>query len=143
MSDENRVPFFGLEVERDALVKLFFHAPMAGEADLSGGVVRSGGRWWGGGRLKVYASDDPGDPRDERRAGWADFDTEEEATDYALKAFHDFRRNAKEVEKERGLEPLEAYLTYPRTTPHGFLQWAQKAQLPFIHQVGRPGDREP
>ena len=42
MSDENRVPFFGLEVERDALVKLFFHAPMAGEADLSGGVVRSG-----------------------------------------------------------------------------------------------------
>jgi hypothetical protein len=143
MSDEKRVPFFGLEVERDALVKVFFHAPMAGEADLSGGVVRSGGRWWGGGRLKVYASDDPGDPRDERRAGWADFDTEEEATDYALKAFHDFRRNAKEVEKERGLEPLEAYLTYPRTTPHGFCQWAAKAGLPFFHNVERPGGQEP
>ena len=143
MSDENRVPFFGLEVERDALVKLFFHAPMAGEADLSGGVVRSGGRWWGGGRLKVYASDDPGDPRDERRAGWADFDTEEEATDYALKAFHDFRQTAKEVERERGLEPLEAYLTYPRTTPHGFCQWAAKAGLPFFHNVERPGGREP
>ena len=61
MSDEKLVPFFGMEVEPDALVKLFFHAPLAGEADLAGGVVRSGGRWWGGGRIKVCASNDPGD----------------------------------------------------------------------------------
>jgi hypothetical protein len=89
MSDGKLVPFFGLEVAPDAFVKMFFHAPLAGEADWSGGVVRSGGRWWGGGRIRVYASDDPGDPRDERWARWADFASEEEATDHALQAFHD------------------------------------------------------
>jgi hypothetical protein len=141
MSDDKRIPFFGMEVEPDALVQLFFHAPLAGEADLTGGVVRSGGRWWGGGRLKVYASDEPGDPRDERWVGWADFDNEDEATAYALKAFHDIRQSAKKVEKERGLEPLGAYLTYPRTTPDGFCQWAKMAGLPFFHNVERPGSQ--
>jgi hypothetical protein len=143
MSDKKLVPFFGMKVEPDALVKLFFHASIAGEADLAGGVVRSGGRWWGGGRIKVYASDDPGDWRDERSVRWAEFDNEEQATGFALKAFHDFRQNAKEVEKERGLEPLGAYLTYPRTTPDGFCQWAEKAGPPFFHNLERPASQEP
>jgi hypothetical protein len=55
-----------------------------------------------------------------------------------LKEFHGYRQKAKEVEKERGLEPLEAYLTYPRTMPAGFCQWAEKARLPFFHKVERP-----
>jgi hypothetical protein len=45
-------------------------------------------------------------------------------------------------EKERGLEPLEAYLSYPRTTPDGFFRWAEKAGLPFFHFVARSGSQE-
>jgi hypothetical protein len=43
---QNSIPFFGMEVEPDALAKVFFHVPIAGEMDFTGGVVCSGGRWW-------------------------------------------------------------------------------------------------
>jgi hypothetical protein len=83
----------------------------------------------------VYASEDPADQRDLRLVLWDDFDTEDEATDHALKAFHAFRLSAKDIEKDRDLEPREAYLGYPCTTPDGICQWAEECRLPFFHKV--------
>ena len=135
---QNSVPFFGMEVEPDALVKMFFHVPIADVMDFTGGVVCSGGRWWGGGRLKLYVSEDPSGQR--YLPCWVDFDTEHYATARALSMFRYFRRNAKKVDKKRC---LEAYLGYPCTTPDGVRQWADKRRLAFFHKLELQSGEKP
>jgi hypothetical protein len=127
------VPFFGTEVAKDGLVTLFYHVPLAGEADASGGVVQSGGRWLGGGRLKWYNSAAPGDPEDRRYVGWREFDTEEAATAFVLDTLEEVRAVRGGMEKERGVEHFPETLLRPRKPLREFVRWMAE-NLPCFHR---------
>jgi hypothetical protein len=75
---------------------------------------------------------------------WKAFDSEEEATADALKAFHEFRQKAKELGKSRGPERTWAYFAYPRTPMTEFGDWLGKTKWGFVHhQADGPSGQEP